>query len=72
MLNFFSNKYAGRSDLFKGLDTWKDMDEATPALSQIEEKQYAANLISHGIAEDHTLKYGFAFRGKKCLIKGSR
>jgi len=27
MLNFFSNKYAGRSDLFKGLDTWKDMDE---------------------------------------------
>jgi len=44
-------------------DKEKDLDDtAANALSQIEEKQYATDLISHGIAEDHIFKYGFAFR----------
>ncbi len=43
-------------------------DTAANALSQIEEKKYAADLIAQGIPEDKILKYGFAFKGKKCLI----
>ena len=43
-------------------------DTAANALAQIEEKQYAADLIAQGIPEDKILKYGFAFKGKKCLI----
>ena len=49
-------------------------DEATlketvqSALAQIEEKQYAAQLIAHGIPKEHIRSYGFAFEGKKVLI----
>ena len=43
-------------------------DTAANALLQIEEKQYAADLIAQGIPEDKIFKYGFAFKGKKCLI----
>ncbi len=43
-------------------------DTAANALFQIEEKKYAADLIAQGIPEDKILKYGFAFKGKKCLI----
>lgn len=43
-------------------------DTAANALAQIEEKKYAADLITQGISEDRILKYGFAFKGKKCLI----
>jgi hypothetical protein len=38
------------------------------ALAQIEEKQYAQELIASGIPEDRIRKYGFAFEGKTVLI----
>lgn len=49
-------------------------DEATlketvqSALAQIEEKQYAVQLITRGIPEERIRSYGFAFEGKKVLI----
>lgn len=49
-------------------------DEATlketvqSALAQIEEKQYAAQLIARGIPKERIRSYGFAFEGKKVLI----
>ena len=38
------------------------------AKKQIEEKQYAAELISRGIAEERIHSYGFVFEGKQVLI----
>ena len=38
------------------------------ALVQIEEKQYAEQLIARGIPKEHIRSYGFAFEGKKVLI----
>lgn len=43
-------------------------DAVAAALSQIEEKQYQADLVQKGIDENRLRKYGFAFRGKEVLI----
>ncbi len=57
----------------KEYDNENDLeDTAANALKQIEEKKYATDLIAQGIPEDNILKYGFAFQGKKCLIRGGR
>lgn len=47
----------------------KSLEETVAnALSQIEEKQYETTLIAEGFAPGRIRKYGFAFKGKECLI----
>ena len=57
---------------FKVLDPDEDEktleDTLANARAQIEEKQYETELISCGYAPERIRKYGFAFRGKECLI----
>ena len=57
---------------FKVLDPDEDEktleDTLANAHAQIEEKQNEAELISSGYATEQIRKYGFAFRGKECLI----
>lgn len=43
-------------------------DTVAAAHRQIDEKRYAADLISRGAPECNIYKYGFAFRGKEVLI----
>lgn len=57
---------------FKVLNSDEDEETLEETLknahAQIEEKQYEAELISDGFAPEQIRKYGFAFRGKECLI----
>ena len=56
--------------VFDREDEEKDLeDTARNALKQIEDKKYAAALLARGIPMSRILKYGFAFEGKKCLIR---
>ena len=45
------------------------LDTAKAALKQIEEQQYDVVLKNRGISDERIRTYGFAFEGKKVLIK---
>lgn len=48
----------------------KNLEEtANRALQQIEEKKYETELVMRGISTERIRKYGFAFDGKKLLIR---
>ena len=57
---------------FKVLDMDEDektlADTLANAHVQIEEKRYEAELLEAGFAPGQIRKYGFAFKGKECLI----
>lgn len=83
---FFSNKYAGRNDLFEGLSIWEDRPQGkydmywadcnsnglVNSLIQRGNANVKQNieLLADGIVPENIRKYGFAFRGKECLIQG--
>lgn len=47
----------------------KDLEQTVAnALLQIQEKRYEAALIADGFLPENIRKYGFAFKGKECLI----
>lgn len=47
-------------------------DTVLSALQQIGEKNYDAVLIERGIAKERIRHYGFAFEGKRVLIKSTK
>ena len=66
-----NNQYDAIIVEFKVRDEKKEgslEETARAALDQINEKNYAQELINEGIEEDRIRKYGFAFEGKRVLI----
>ncbi len=55
--------------VYDGEDEESLQDTAEAALKQIRDKKYAQTLIGKGIPQEHIRTYGFAFQGKKVLIK---
>lgn len=56
---------------FKVFDAKKEKslsDTVTRALEQIEFRRYDADLLKRGIPTEHIYRYGFAFKGRECLI----
>ncbi|MDR0505734.1 MAG: PD-(D/E)XK nuclease domain-containing protein, partial [Dysgonamonadaceae bacterium] len=45
-------------------------DLSLEALNQIEDKKYTADLIEEGYKPERIFKYGIAFCGKECTVKG--
>ncbi len=68
-----SEKYPGIVIEFKVINPRKENsleETVAAALSQIEEKNYDAELIKRGVKEENIHHYGFAFKGKEVLIDG--
>ena len=57
---------------FKVMDTDSEKtlnDTADAALNQIEAKAYDTELLNNGVEKNRIKHYGFAFSGKKVIIK---
>ena len=65
-LELLSDNGKEKGEISKDIETIADELEEEP--EQIEEKQYATQLIAKGIPQERIRKYGFAFEGKKVLI----
>ena len=62
------NAYIIEFKVYKPQKEKKLEETVKNALTQIDEKQYETILIAEGIPHENIIKYGFAFKGKKCLI----
>ena len=63
-----NNAYIIEFKVFKASKEKTLKDTVANALMQIEEKQYEISLIANGFDPRQIRKYGFAFKGKTCLI----
>ena len=65
---------AGKAFIFEFKVLDPDEDEKTledtleNAHAQIEKKRYETELLAEGFSKEQIRKYGFAFKGKECLI----